>query len=57
MMSRHFVWLAPLSNLLLFSGAGLILAVATRLRHRPGGWLSLRLVCFLAVLPLFMVAS
>ena len=28
MMSRHFVWLAPLANLLLFLGLGLFLAVA-----------------------------
>ncbi len=57
MMSRHFVWLAPLSNLLLFSGAGLILALATWIRPHAGGWLCSRLVCFLAVLPLLMVAS
>src|SRR4051794_3583872 len=29
-MNRHFLWLAPLSNLLLFCGIGLILAVATK---------------------------
>ncbi len=27
-MSRHFVWLTPLANLLLFSLAGVFLAVA-----------------------------
>ncbi len=30
MMSRHFVWLAPLANLLLFSSLGLLLALATK---------------------------
>ena len=29
-MSRHFVWMAPLSNLVLFSGIGVFLAMATR---------------------------
>ena len=30
-MSRHFVWMAPLSNLLLFAGIGVVLAMATKL--------------------------
>ncbi len=56
-MSRHFFWMAPLSNLLLFSGIGLLLALATRSWPRRGGWLSLRLVGFLAVLPLLILMS
>jgi len=56
-MSRHFVWMAPLSNLLLFSGIGLFLALATKFWSRRGGWLSSRLVCFLAVLPVLIVMS
>ena len=36
LMSRHFVWLVPLSNLLLFSAVGLFLAVVTKLCPRPG---------------------
>ena len=31
LMTRHFVWLAPLSNLLLFAVVGLGLALAARL--------------------------
>ena len=31
MMSRHFIWLAPLSNLLIFGAVGLVLALATKL--------------------------
>ena len=41
LMSRHFVWLMPLANLLLFFGLGLFLAGLTKLRPRLGGWLSL----------------
>src|SRR5947207_6188286 len=43
MMSRHFVWLVPLANLLLFVGVGLFLALLTKLGPRLGRWLSLRL--------------
>ena len=57
LMSRHFVWLAPLSNLLLFVGMGLILAVATKLWRRSCGWLSPRFISFWAVLPVLMVAG
>ena len=35
MMSRHYVWTVPLSNLLLFFVAGLLLALVTR-RFSPG---------------------
>ena len=46
LMSRHFVWLAPLSNLLLFSGSDLLLAVANQSSGRgAAGWLSPRLIC------------
>src|SRR4029077_19424310 len=34
LMSRHFVWLVPLSNLMLFSSMGVLLAVATKLWTR-----------------------
>jgi arylsulfatase A-like enzyme len=51
MMTRHFIWLAPLSNLLLFFLAGSLLALATWLWPRTWGWLSPRLLCFGALLP------
>jgi len=56
MMSRHFIWLTPLANLLVFLGLGLLLAVVTRLWPRLGGWLSPRLLCALAILPVLLVA-
>jgi len=56
LMSRQFVWLVPLSDLLLFFVAGLILAVATKLWPRPAAWVSPRFLCAAAVLPAFMVA-
>jgi hypothetical protein len=55
-MSRHFLWLAPLSNLLVFIGKGLILAVATKFWPRRAGWLSSRLICAWALVPGLVVA-
>jgi arylsulfatase A-like enzyme len=57
LMSRHFVWMVPLSNLLLFLVGGVLLAAATRLCPRPGGWLSPRLICATAILPALLVAG
>jgi arylsulfatase A-like enzyme len=56
-MSRHFVWLTPLSYLLLFLGMGLFFALLTRLWHRAGSWLSPRLICAWAILPSLIVAG
>ncbi len=56
-MSRHFVWLAPLTYLLLFLAMGLFLAAVTRLWPRRGGWLSRRLIVACALVPAFMVAG
>ena len=55
--SRHFVWLVPLSNLLLFFIGGLVLAAATKVWPRLGGWLSPRVICAAAVMPALMVAG
>ena len=57
MMSRHFIWLAPIANSLLFAGIGLVCAIVTKIRPRPGDWICPRAICFLAVLPVLMVAS
>jgi hypothetical protein len=54
MLSRHFVWLAPLSSLLLFSTMGLFLALGTKLWPRRGAWFFARFICFWAVVPTFM---
>jgi arylsulfatase A-like enzyme len=56
LMSRHFVWLAPLSSLLLFLVMGLVLSVAVKLSPRPFGWLSPRLICAGAITPVLMAA-
>jgi arylsulfatase A-like enzyme len=57
MMSRHFVWQAPLSNFLLFAALGLCLAISARLWPRFGRWLGPRLIGFCAILPVLMVIS
>jgi arylsulfatase A-like enzyme len=56
-MSRHFIWVGPLSNLLLFTGIGLFLALATKVWPHRAGWLASRLVCSLAILPVLSVMS
>ena len=56
LLSRQFVWLVPLSNLLLFFVAGLFLAAATKLWPRPAGWFNPRLICAVALMPAFIVA-
>jgi arylsulfatase A-like enzyme len=57
LMSRHFIWMAPLSNLLFFTVIGLFLALATKFWPRRGGWLFSRLVCFVGLLPVLIVIS
>ncbi len=55
LMSRHFVWLAPLSYLLLFSAVGVFLTLVTMCWPRRAGWLSSRVLCALTILPLLIV--
>jgi arylsulfatase A-like enzyme len=57
MMTRHFFWLVPLSNLLFFTVIGLLLALFAALRPRFGRWLGPRLIGFLAILPVLIVLS
>jgi arylsulfatase A-like enzyme len=57
LVSRHFVWLAPLSNLLLFLAIGLILARAATRWSRFGRWFGPRLIGFLAILPVLILLS
>jgi arylsulfatase A-like enzyme len=57
LMTRHFVWLAPLSNLLLFAVMAPVLALATKLWPRAGGWFCPRLICFWSAFPSLMLAS
>jgi arylsulfatase A-like enzyme len=55
-MSRHFVWLIPLTNLLVFLVLGLALALLALCWPRRGSWLGARFLCGLAVLPPFWAA-
>jgi arylsulfatase A-like enzyme len=57
MVSRHFLWLGPLSNLLFFLGMGLVLSAAVKLSPRAGGWLGPRLIYACAILPVLMAAG
>ncbi len=54
MISRHFVWLGPLSNLLWFLGMGLVLSATVKLWRRAIGWLGPRLICACAILPVLI---
>jgi arylsulfatase A-like enzyme len=56
LMSRHFVWLGPLSNLVFFLGIGILLAVATMVVPRATGWFGPRLICACTILPVLMAA-
>ena len=56
MMSRHFLWLTPLANVVLFVCAGLFMGLVVRLWPRKGKWLAPRLLLALAMLPPLMVA-
>jgi arylsulfatase A-like enzyme len=56
-MSRHFVWLTPLANLVVFLGVGFCLVVLTRMWPRLGAWLSPRVLCALAILSALIVVS
>jgi arylsulfatase A-like enzyme len=57
MMSSHFVWLVPLTDALLFTGIGVVLAVATKLWPRRGAWIGPRILCAAAPLPALLVAG
>jgi arylsulfatase A-like enzyme len=57
MLSRHFVWLVPLSNLLFFAGAGLLLALVAKSWPRRGARLMTRFIGFWSVLPALIVAG
>jgi arylsulfatase A-like enzyme len=56
LMNKHFVWLTPLANMLLFFSVGLFLATITRCWPRLGGWLSLRLLIAVLIQPMLLIA-
>jgi arylsulfatase A-like enzyme len=57
LMSRHFVWLTPLVNVLFLVGLGICLAVITKVWPRVGNAIGSRLICAFAFLPALMVAA
>ena len=54
-MSRHFVWLIPLTNLLIFLALGACLTLMVRCDRR-GRWLATRVLGTMTLLPLFWTA-
>jgi arylsulfatase A-like enzyme len=55
-MSRHFFWLVPVTNFLIFLILGLFLTPLVWAFPRFGRWLSVRLLGALALLPCLLVA-
>ncbi len=55
-MSRHFVWLIPLTNLLIFLLLGMVLSLLVVNRSRRGRWLAARLLGALTLLAPFWAA-
>ena len=55
-MSRHFVWLIPMSNLCVFLTVGLLAGGVILIWPRHGRWLFMRVLCSLAFLPALVVA-
>jgi hypothetical protein len=51
LISHHFIWLSPLSNLAFFLVIGLVLAVAIKLAPRATGWFGPRLIFACTMLP------
>jgi arylsulfatase A-like enzyme len=49
-MSHHFVWLVPLTNLVIFLAVGVVLSLLVRFGGRRGRWLAPRLLGTLALL-------
>ena len=54
-MSRHFVWLIPMTNLCLFLALGVVLKLLLLAWRRRVTWLAPRLLCSLTMLPLLLV--
>lgn len=54
-MSRHFVWLIPLTNLGIFVAIGCVGCLACVAWPRAGRWLLTRTLCAATILPAFLV--
>ncbi len=57
LMTRHFIWLVPVVNSLLFLAFGVVCSLATRRWPRRGAWLSLRLILIWAILPTVLLVG
>jgi arylsulfatase A-like enzyme len=55
-MSRHFIWLVPMTNLLILLLVGLAGSLVVILRPAVGRWVVARTLCTLTVLPILLVA-
>ena len=55
-MSRHFIWLVPLTDLLIFLLVGLVGSLVVILRPAGGRWAVARTLCALTLLPMLLVA-
>jgi len=55
-MSRHFIWLVPLTNLVIFLLLGVVLSLLALRGRRRGRWLATRLLGTMALLPVFWAA-
>jgi arylsulfatase A-like enzyme len=50
-MSRHFLWLTPLANLVIFLAVGVLLSLVVMCDRRRGGCLAARMLAALALVP------
>jgi arylsulfatase A-like enzyme len=55
-MSRHFVWLVPVTNLVIFLTMGSLAWAASLVWPRQGPWLFARGLCAFMLLPAFLIA-
>jgi Sulfatase len=55
-MSRHFIWLIPVTNLCVFLAFGLLGWIVGLAWARRGHWLFLRVLCAITLLPVVLVA-
>jgi arylsulfatase A-like enzyme len=54
-MSRHFVWLIPVTNVCVLVVTGLVVYLVSSAWPRRGRWAGARLICALTLLPMFLV--
>ena len=55
-ISRHFIWLIPLTNVCVFAVVGLLVQIADLFWPRLGRWIGVRLLCALSLSPVLMIA-